>query len=170
MLYEQENRQHPGQSPWWMALVFAAGILALGMLAAAWGYWLGSDYEQPVVNPPIYPPDWFFWAIWLILYPLLGVSTWIVWCHRQEATAKTALIVFTIHFLANLSWVPVVHATRSTLVVPVLMDVFVDVFVFATAIVYWRASKLAFYWLIPYLIWNGFTTFIKIWRLLLNVN
>lgn len=158
------------KSPWWMALVFAIGILTLGMLAALWGYSMGSGYEQQVVNPPIYPPEWFFWAIWLVLYPMLGISTWYVWRRRQEPSAKIALVVFIIHFIANLSWVPVVHATQSTLAVPVLMDIFVDLFVFATAIAYWRASKTAFLWLLPYLAWNVFTTFIKIWRLLLNVS
>lgn len=162
--------QHLKQSPWWMAIVFAVSTLTLGMLAAGWGYSLNRGYEQVVINPPVYPPDWFFWAIWLILYPLLGISTWIVWCHRQIPPARTALIIFTIHFLVNLSWVPVVHVTRSTLVVPVVMDIFVDGFALVTAISYWRVSKLAFYWLIPYLAWNVFTTFIKIWRLLLNVN
>lgn len=152
-----------------MAIVFAVSTLTLGMLAAAWGYSLNRGYEQFVINPPNYPPDWFFWAIWLILYPLLGIATWIVWRHRQAFSVKIALVIFVIHFLANLSWVPVVHATRSTLVVPVFMDIFVDVFVLATAIAYWRVSKAAFYWLIPYLSWSVFTTFIKIWRLLLNL-
>lgn len=169
VLHEQKNRQHDERSPGWMVVVFAIGTLAIGMLAAGWGYSLSSGYEQQVINPPIYPPDWFFWAIWLILYPLLGVSTWFVWRRRQESPARTALVVFAVHFLANLSWVPVVHAMRSTLAVPVLMDIFVDLFVFTTAIAYWRASEMAFCWLLPYLAWNVFTTFIKIWRLLLNV-
>ncbi|MBD2020580.1 tryptophan-rich sensory protein [Leptolyngbya sp. FACHB-36] len=170
ILYEPKTKQQLKRSPWWMALVFATGILALGMLAAAWGYWLGSDYERQVINPPIYPPEWFFWAIWLVLYPTLGISTWYVWRQRHDPLARHALGVFAIHLLANLSWVPVVHITRSTLAVPVLMDLFVDVFVFATAIAYWRVSKLAFRWLLPYLAWNVFTTLIKIWRLLLNVS
>lgn len=49
-LNEQKPRRHPQRSPWWMALFFAINILSLGMVAAAWGYWLKRLVKAALVN------------------------------------------------------------------------------------------------------------------------
>lgn len=66
----------PGDlSPRWMAAAFVGGILGLGMLRAGLSFAAqpaAVGAHDPHSYPPLYPPDWAFWAVWPVIYPCWG--------------------------------------------------------------------------------------------------
>lgn len=154
----------------WRTAGFAVGMLALGMAAAGLGYGVfGPVDDARLVDPPLWPPRWWFWAVWIVLYPTIGVAGAYLWRARTSATGARAWPLFLASVAVGLAWVPIVQASGSRVVMPVLMDaasLAVALIAFAAAR---RASARAAAWLLPSLGWGVATTLLKVWRLMLNV-
>src|ERR1700709_91754 len=56
-------------------------------------------------KPSFNPPNWLFAPVWIILYVLIGIAAYLVWKLRDgSATYKTAVTIYIIQLLLNLSW------------------------------------------------------------------
>lgn len=164
--------KHSEKSPWWMALVFAGGILLAGMLDA----WLsltvldGGAIMQPDLKyPPIYPPAWLFWAVWLVIYPCWGVATWLVWRRRYEVDLRGFWLFFAFTLLVNMAFMPINALTRGNPLVLSAMDATGLILRPLSLWLYWRYAKATFWWLLPSTVWLPITLSLKVWLWLLNI-
>lgn len=152
-------------------IVGAIALLSLGMVAAGLGYGLfGPSDDAGLANPPAWPQRWMFWAIWLVLYPAAGVAGAWLWADRCSGRASaTAWRLYAVSVMIALAWVPVVQASGSRLVMPVIMDIIGLAIGLAAFVAAARVNRRAMFWLIPINVWGLLTTVLKVWRLLLNV-
>ena len=109
--------------------------------------------EKPLFSPP----NWIFGPVWTLLYILMGVSLYLVWTSRVKQNKKKAFIVFGTQLFLNMLWSIAffgLHAPIGGLVVilGLLMTIIITICFF------WRFSKLASYFLAPYLLWVCFAT------------
>jgi translocator protein len=151
-----------------VAGMFAAGTLGLGMAIAALGYALGRVPEAGFRKPPIYPTDWMFWGVWMVLYPTMGVASYFLWQARSLPRMRLAWRWYLFGLAVNLTWVPVVHWFQSPVVAPAVMDAVAGVAMLPALWAITRESRPAFLWMIPMLLWGPFTGTLKIWQLILN--
>lgn len=146
---------------------FAAGVYAAGMVSAAVGMAIGAGWQAGYVAPPLMPPGWFFWAVWTVLYPCIGLSAWHVWRHRHETRVGPAAVAFVALMTLDLAFVPVTNVAQRPVVTAGM-----DVIGLALGVVYaWtagRVSRPAVLWFLPALAWGPTTLGLKLWWVALN--
>lgn len=150
------------------ATAFALGTLLIGFLAA----WVGFTFIPPVPPyrqlPFLYPPPWFFWSVWLVIYPCWGVATWLIWRKRSVADVRGALALYVITLIGNTLFLPIGNLSGGNPAILSLMDANG---VFSSWVTFWlytRYSKRAGLFLLPLLIWMPLTFLLKIWLWQLN--
>ncbi|MDD4467074.1 MAG: tryptophan-rich sensory protein [Candidatus Pacebacteria bacterium] len=113
------------------------------------------------------PPDFVFGPVWTILYIFMGVAMFLVWQKGLEKKeVRTALKVFLFQLFLNILWSVFFFGFK---------DIFAAFFgiialwfaVLATILSFAKISRLAFWLLIPYILWISFAAYLNysIWLL-----
>lgn len=141
----------------WLLAAFAAG--AVGAVASVDA---ASFYAQ-LSKPSWAPPASVFGPVWSALYALMGVSAWLVW--RSPGTKGVALGLFGAQLAANALWSWMFFAWHRGALSAVEVLVLLALIV-ATAVAFWRISRLAALLLVPYLLWVSFASVLTwtLWR------
>ena len=155
------------RASWLTALPFIVVCEGIGFLSSFIG---GAFKKQPWYDdspkPAIWPPQWVFPVVWVANYTLMGLAVWKIWQRRNETSPGTQLGLFVVHLLHNFSFVPLVYRVKKKSFY-VLMDTIGLVLGIATTRSFARVSRPATFFMLPYVGWLVFTTFIKFlwWQL-----
>ena len=84
-----------GRVLWLCATLATGGIGAIASVGAA------SFYNQ-LTQPAWAPPTWLFGPAWSVLYVLMGIAAWLVWCKHGFRGAASALAIFVAQLFARL--------------------------------------------------------------------
>jgi len=144
----------------WVGLCLAVGMIA-GLLFKP-GAWYAA-LEKPLFNPPA----WVFAPAWTVLYMVMGVAAWRIWCLPESAERQQALRQFGVQLALNAAWTPVFFGAQSLaggLAVIVLMAIAIVV----TIQRFHPLDKIAAWLLAPYLAWVTFATALNVALLALN--
>lgn len=122
-----------------------------------------KDWYKGVKKSLLTPPDWVFPVVWTILYLMIAVAG--IQLHRapNSPARKLAVNLYNIQLLSNGLWSYLFF--RKHLVFYALIDV--AVMVFTTAGCMWMAPNVRF-WLLPYLLWISFASYLNFSVYLLN--
>jgi len=126
----------------------------------------GLTWYQGLARPSWTPPDWLFGPVWTNLYVLMAVAAWLVWRQGGWAGAKAALALFGAQLVLNAAWSPVFFGLeRVGAALAVLVALWVAIL--ATAVAFWRCSRVAGILMLPYLAWVTFAGALNfaIWRM-----
>ena len=152
------NSRH--SSPWWMALVFAGGVFALGMGVAGVAFTQTRAKGAKALDAYNFPgasSSTPFWLVWFIIYPCMGVATWLVWRRRNVVRVQEPLLIFVVSLVQGFTfWLS--QSVRMTQII----DGTGLMLAYTTAWIYSRYSKAAALWLIPWLLWMPFTFILKL--------
>jgi len=147
------------------SLVVAVGLcLAVGAL----GGWVTATSVKtwyPLLNKPGFtPPGWLFGPVWTVLYILMGIAAWRVWC--TGAKARKALALFAVQLALNLAW-SVVFFGLHKIGPAVAVIVVLEATILATVVAFRSIDRLAAALLLPYALWVAFATVLNVavWRL-----
>jgi len=121
------------------------------------------------LNKPFFaPPNWIFGPVWTLLYFLMGISIYLIWKQGwKKKKIRIAVQFFFTQLALNFIWTPIFFGLRSPglgLIVIVAMWIFIVL----TMRKFYPLSKLAFYLLMPYLLWVSFATLLNAAILVLN--
>lgn len=145
-------------------------FVGLCLLVGALGGWVTADSVKdwyPTLRKPSFnPPNWVFGPVWTILYIMMGVAAWRVWCEAWGDRARGPLMLFALQLALNLGWSVAffgLHAIGAAVVVIVALEAAI----LATMLAFRRIDGLAAALLIPYALWVAFATLLNvtIWRL-----
>jgi benzodiazapine receptor len=154
------NIRSSHSSPWWMALVFAGGVFALGMGVAGVAFARRSTKGAKALDAYNFPgtsSSTPFWLVWFIIYPCMGVATWLVWRRRNMVRVQEPLLIFAVSLVQGFTfWLS--QSVRMTQII----DGTGLMLAYSTAWIYSRYSKAAALWLIPWLLWMPFTFILKL--------
>lgn len=143
----------------WLCACYAAA--ALGGLASAQA---GAFYAS-LVRPLWAPPGWLFGPVWTVLYLLMALSAWLVWREGGFRKAGAALGLFLVQLGVNALWTWLFFVWRQggLALAEILL---LWLLILATALLFWRRSRLAAALLIPYLAWVSFAAVLTwaIWK------
>ncbi|OGY11845.1 MAG: TspO protein [Candidatus Woykebacteria bacterium RIFCSPHIGHO2_01_FULL_43_29] len=121
------------------------------------------------LNKPVFaPPNWIFGPVWTLLYFLMGVAFYLIWKQGwKKKKVKTASMFFLAQLGLNFIWSPIFFGLRAP-----LLGLIVIVAMWALIVVtmkkFYPLSRLAFYLLVPYLLWVSFATILNAAIVLLN--
>ncbi|MEI8004583.1 MAG: TspO/MBR family protein [Bacteroidota bacterium] len=113
-----------------------------------------------LTSPAISPPNWIFGPVWTVLYILMGVSFYLIWCQPASKAKSWALAVYFIQLLLNFAWsffffyfkhigLALMDIVILWLCIPVMISLF------------YRIKPAAAYINIPYFLWVSFATILN---------
>lgn len=130
------------------------------------GRFMPGDWYAGLVKPPFNPPGWIFGPVWTLLYPTMGISSWLVWKKSGFAKAGPALSVYALQLILNGAWSWIFFGLhRPGWAFAELTILWAAIL--ATVILFWKISTPAGALLLPYLAWVSFAAALNaaIWRL-----
>ncbi|GAU07628.1 TspO/MBR family protein [Desulfoplanes formicivorans] len=144
----------------WLAVCFAASAIG------AWATMQAGSFYTPLIQPAWAPPSWLFGPVWTVLYALMALAAWMVWCSGGFSVQGVALWFFLGQLLPNALWSWIFFTWHLGLLA------FADIvllwlLIAVTLVLFWRVRPLAGALLIPYLLWVGFAAFLNyaLWQL-----
>lgn len=148
--------------------LFIIGCELVGILATPFTVSSIPTWYAELIKPSFSPPNWVFGPVWVVLYLLMGVSVYLIWKEgTKKKRVKIALFYFLIQLFFNFLWSAVFFGLHQPLLA------FVDIILLFGAIIltmvkFNKISKVAFYLLIPYLVWVSFATILNVSIVFLN--
>lgn len=159
-------------------------LLAIGLalLPNIGGLFLGLFIVLPNLDPwfvglqqPSFsPPSWLFAPAWSVLYCAIGIASFLVWLRGYrsgfEAISRrrvaAALGVYALQLGVNWLWVPVFFAWHQLMAAFVVIVV-LDAVALVNAVVFGRISWLAGLFMVPYLLWLVYASYLNyaLWQL-----
>lgn len=139
-----------------------AGVVGAVATSSAVDTW----YQQ-IERPGFTPPDWLFGPVWMTLYALMGIASWLVF--RQgwdQQLVRIALGTYAVQLLLNTAWSPAFFGLQSPgLGLVVIAPMWLAII--ATMVLFWRVSRPAAVLLVPYILWVSYAVALnfEIWRL-----
>lgn len=149
-------------------LVICLGIpLGVGGLSALLTRGAMKDFSS-LNQPPLSPPSWLFPVVWTILFLLMGYSLYLVLTSRSGNTVVgQSVTLFGLQLIFNFFWsifffnLKLYYFSFGWLIV-------LWALIFTMAVSFFRASRLATYLNIPYLIWVAFAGYLNLGISILN--
>jgi len=149
-----------------MLVVLVGLCLAVGAL----GGWVTADsvktWYTTINKPSFTPPNWLFGPVWTVLYVLMGVAAWRVWCKARPDQLRVPLALFAVQLALNLAW-SVVFFGAHRIGGAVVVIVGLEAAILATMVAFRRIDGLAALLLMPYALWVAFAAVLNIavWQL-----
>lgn len=122
-----------------------------------------------ILNKPFFaPPNWIFGPVWTLLYFLMGIAFYLIWKQGwQKKKVKAAGLFFLAQLGLNFIWSPIFFGLRSPLL-GLIVIVAMWALIVMTMKKFYPLSRLAFYLLVPYLLWVSFATLLNAAIVVLN--
>ena len=121
---------------------------------------------ETMMKPPLSPPGWLFPVVWIILYVLMGVSSWLIY-QSNKKEKEDALSLYGYQLIVNFLW-PVFFFSFQWYFFSFLWLLFLWGLVIKMIRSFYESSPLAAYMNIPYLIWLSFAAYLNLAVWLLN--
>jgi len=125
-----------------------------------------STWFTTLAKPAWNPPSWLFAPVWITLYALMGVASYLVWEQKDVPGAKMALYFYGAQLALNALWSIIFFGLKNPgfafaeiLILLILIII--------TTVLFWRINAWAGILMIPYILWVSFATFLNynIWQL-----
>jgi len=145
------------------SLYIAVGIpLVLGFIDAIFNSPLSKWYFD-LKKPKWQPPGPIFGGAWSLLYPLMGLASWLVWAEGGFAKQALPLTLYAVQLALNLAWQALFFGAKR--LGAAFYDIIaLDVVLVATIVAFKPVNEVAANLLKPYLAWVLFATALS-WRL-----
>jgi tryptophan-rich sensory protein len=157
----RESRMRGRVWAWVAAALFAVGTLAIGMTPMPLAVALAPPEGLPAMAPGLRLPSKVFGVAWAIIYPSLGIATWLVWTRRARPGAPEALAICGLSYLFFLAFLPITAAAHDQRVTA-MMDGFGLVAAYLAAWAYRRVDPRTIIGMLPLLLWMPVTTALKV--------
>jgi len=145
-----------------IALAQAAGIIGSLFTFSGIKNWY-AFLEKPFWSPP----NWIFGPVWITLFTLMGIASYMIWQRKNVPDAKPVLKLYGLHLIVNALWSILFFGLRSPLLA------LVDIVILLALIViimsrFYKIYKPSGFILIPYLAWVSFASILNAAILCLN--
>jgi tryptophan-rich sensory protein len=148
------------------SLIVAVGTpLVLGIIDAVINN-PSTQWYKDLKKPRWQPPSFLFGGAWSILYPLMGLASWLVWAEGGWAKQSYPLTLYGIQLALNLLWPALFFGIRN-LGLALVDIVALAAAIIATLLAFKPVNEIAANLLKPYLAWVLFATALnyKLWEL-----
>jgi translocator protein len=151
----------------WISLLVCIAIpLVTGSLAGLANVNSINNWYATLAKPSFNPPNYLFGPVWTVLYILMGISLYFIFQSPKSELRNTALFIFAIQLLLNLSWSFIFFYFQSPFYALIII-IAMWIGILLMIISFFRISHPAAYLQIPYLLWVSFATVLNgaIWYL-----
>ena len=154
--------------PEWKKLIVSILIpLAVGGAAALIANGSFKDFEA-LNKPPLAPPAWAFPAAWTLLYILMGIAAYLVYCsEKYPGRIERALTFYAVQLFMNFCWTLIFFNLRLYLAAFIWLVLLWGA-IAGTALLFRFISKSAGWLMLPYLAWVTFAGYLNLGVYILN--
>lgn len=143
-------------------------VFAIGMIGAVITSHQITTWYPSIIKPSWTPTGWVFPIVWNILYILISISLFMVLKENlQDKKVKIALSIFGIQLILNFLWSIVFFGFQS-IIGGLGVILMLWIFILINIIVFYKISKWAGIFLIPYIVWVTIATYLNYSIYLLN--
>ena len=135
---------------------------------------LGFAWYDMLKKAPLTPPNFIFGIAWTILYVLIAISFSFLLCTKPNKENiidrkffNLALIFFIVQFIVNLIWSYMFWTFRNPFLA-LINIIILDILVPITIVLVCKVSKKGAIFLIPYMLWISFATYLNLYMVLYN--
>ena len=143
------------------------GWLVLCFTAALSGVFVSTgDWYSSLVKPSWNPPSWLFGPVWSVLYFMMAVAAWLVWCCGGWKRQRIPLTLFIVQLALSALWSPLFFGLHLPAIA--FFEMCLLWLALATTLwLFWIERPFAGLLLIPYLVWISFAGVLNftIWQL-----
>lgn len=131
-----------------------------GILRTIFSFVNIPSWYDTLMKPNWIPPNWVFGPVWITLYTLMGISSYLIWKEYQKTGSKeiqSLLVFYLVHLALNASWSIVFSGAQqigAALAIIIVMLGTVAVLISK----FWKINHAAALLLVPYLAWLMFAT------------
>ncbi len=142
----------------WFFICFAA--------AATGGFVSVGDWYATLNKPSWNPPSWLFGPVWSVLYCMMAVAAWLVWCKGGWREQRIPLGLFLVQLALNALWTPLFFGFHLPGIAFAEMCL-LWVMIILTVLAFWPVNRVAAILLVPYLAWVSFAAVLNftLWRM-----
>lgn len=154
--------------PEWKKLIVSILIpLAVGGAAALIANGSFKDFEA-LNKPPLAPPAWAFPAAWTLLYILMGIAAYLVYCsEKYPGRIERALTFYAVQLFMNFCWTLIFFNLKLYLAAFIWLGLLWGA-IAGTALLFRFISKPAGWLMLPYLAWVTFAGYLNLGVYILN--
>lgn len=154
--------------PEWKKLIVSILIpLAVGGAAALIANGSFKDFEA-LNKPPLAPPAWAFPAAWTLLYILMGIAAYLVYCsEKYPGRIERALTFYAVQLFMNFCWTLIFFNLKLYLAAFIWLVLLWGA-IAGTALLFRFISKPAGWLMLPYLAWVTFVGYLNLEVYILN--
>lgn len=154
--------------PDWKKLIISILIpLAVGGAAALIANGSFKDFEA-LNKPPLAPPAWAFPAAWTLLYILMGIAAYLVYCsEKYPGRIERALTFYAVQLFMNFCWTLIFFNLKLYLAAFIWLVLLWGA-IAGTALLFRFISKPAGWLMLPYLAWVAFAGYLNMGVYILN--
>ena len=126
-----------------------------------------NNWYKNLKKSPLTPPSKTFSIVWPILYIMIFTAGLLVWKDKKCFPFCYAIFYFLIELILSLTWKTIFFRLHKPLVA--LLSIFIIIiFTILSLIKFRNINKIAFYLLIPYLIWLCFASYLNLYIVINN--
>lgn len=154
--------------PDWKKLIISILIpLAVGGAAALIANGSFKDFKA-LNKPPLAPPAWAFPAAWTLLYILMGIAAYLVYCsEKYPGRIERALTFYAVQLFMNFCWTLIFFNLKLYLAAFIWLVLLWGA-IAGTALLFRFISKPAGWLMLPYLAWVTFAGYLNLGVYILN--
>lgn len=137
------------------AALFIGIIVAISL---GIGYLTQPGEWYDTLNKPFFnPPSWVFGPVWSVLYILIAIAGWRIWC---KAPKSAAMKLWLAQMILNWIWSPAffgAQAPKLAFIIIIAMVLTIYLFINRN----WNSDRTSAYLFIPYAAWVTFATLLN---------
>jgi tryptophan-rich sensory protein len=130
----------------------------------------GTSAFKSMNQPPLAPPSWLFPVAWTILYILMGISSYFIYKNNDPFKVvyrDKALIFYILQLIFNFFW-SIIFFNLKLYYFAFFWLLVMLTFIILLMINAKKVDIIAFYLLIPYILWVIFAGYLNIGIAILN--
>lgn len=139
--------------------------IAVGSISSLFTNNVPATYNQ-LTKPTFSPPSYIFPIVWLILYILMGVSSYLIYISTSQYRT-VALRLYAIQLFFNFFWSIIFFGFNMYLFAFIWIWCLIMIIILMI-LVFYHVNPLAAYLQIPYLIWCIFAAYLNYSIFMLN--
>lgn len=142
-------------------IIFILISQAAGLLGSAATIPSIPTWYAGLKKPAFSPPNWLFGPVWLALYTLMGIASFLIWNKGiGKGEVRIALAIFLGQLILNVLWSYFFFKLHNPLYALVEI-IILWLAILATIISFYRVSPPAGIILFPYLLWVSFAAILN---------
>ena len=142
----------------WLVLCYSASATAVFVSTDGW--------YAALAKPAWNPPAWIFGPVWTVLYAMMAVAAWMVWCRGGWRVQTYPLMLFVAQWALNALWTPLFFGLKQPGLAFGAIVLLWGALI-ATLHAFRRVRPAAALLLLPYAAWLTFAVLLNytIWRM-----